>query len=160
MANFSEAIAKTITKEGGDKYTEIENDAGGATKFGISKRSYPHLDIRNITEQQAHEIYKRDYWDRVSGDQINSQIVAETVLDAIVHMGVKTASRMVQLAINVAPDGVIGPKTIAKLNATDANTFKAIFTLAVIARYARICNQDRTQTKFLLGWLNRALGSA
>lgn len=160
MADFNQAIPKLLMKEGGDKYTNIYGDAGGETKYGITKRSYPHLDIKNITEDQAKEIYKRDYWNRICGDRIEVQTVSESIFEAAVNMGVKTASKMVQLAIGADPDGIIGDKTIAKLNNTDAATFKALFTLATIARYAHICNTDRTQSKFLLGWINRVLGGA
>ncbi|MBX9704855.1 MAG: hypothetical protein K5Q00_01255 [Gammaproteobacteria bacterium] len=159
VANFTDAIVKTLAKEGGAKFTDIANDRGGATKFGISQRAYPALDIKNLTEQQAREIYKRDYWDRIGGDDIKSQIVAENIFDASVNMGIRTASRLVQVVINVDPaDGVIGSVTLAAINAQDEKHFILYFTLAKISRYADICRRDRAQSKFLLGWVNRALG--
>lgn len=56
-------------------------------KYGISQRSYPNVDIRNLTEQQAKAIYKRDYWDKVKADDINSQVIAENIFDTAVNMG-------------------------------------------------------------------------
>lgn len=160
MASFNDAIVKTLAREGGAKFTDAASDRGGATKYGISQNAYPNLDIRNLTEQQARDIYKRDYWDRVRGDDIQSQLVAENVFDTAVNMGVRTASKLAQLCIGVTPvDGVVGNDTVAAINGTDEHQFLAAYTVSKIARYADICNKDKNQTKFLLGWINRALGA-
>lgn len=160
MASFKDAIVKTLIREGGAKYTEIAGDAGGATKYGISQRAYPSLDIKNLTEDRAKEIYRRDYWSQVKGDEIASQLIAENLFDAAVNMGVRTASRLCQLAIGIDhADGIIGQQSLAKLNGYDEKSFVVVFTLAKISRYAAICNKDRTQSKFLLGWINRSLGA-
>ena len=160
MANFNDAIVKTLAREGGAKFTDVASDKGGATKYGISQAAYPTLDIRNLTEQQARDIYKRDYWDVVCGDTIKSQLVAENIFDTAVNMGVRTASKLAQVCMDITPaDGIIGSKSVAVINAHDEHQFLAAYTLAKIARYAYICNKDNTQTKFLLGWINRALGA-
>jgi lysozyme family protein len=161
VANFDEAIVKTLEKEGGSRYTEIQGDSGGATKYGISQKAYPRLDIRSLTEQQARDIYRRDYWDRIGGDRITDQVIAESIFDAAVNNGVRTASRLAQLAAGVdeaQADGVIGNQSILLLSEIAVDRFITHFTLLKIARYAAICNKDRTQTKFLLGWINRSLG--
>ena len=159
MADFSLAIVKTLAREGGAKFTDDADDKGGATKYGISQSAYPQLDIRNLTEHQARDIYKRDYWDRLCGDEIDSQVIAEILFDTCVNMGVRTGSRLVQIALGIEPvDGIIGPESLRVINSADEHTLVANFTLAKVARYAHICNQDRTQTKYLLGWINRALG--
>lgn len=165
MADFSAAIVKTLAKEGGSKVTEIAGDSGGLTKYGISQRSYPNLDIRNLTEQQARDVYRRDYWDRVRGDRIKSQTIAESIFDTAVNMGVVTAVKLAQSVCNevliegLIVDGVMGDKTLSALDKCSGNVFLAAFTLAKVARYAHICNKDRAQSKFLLGWILRALGS-
>jgi len=161
MADFNQAIGATLAKEGGAKFTDDPDDRGGATKYGISQRAYPDLDIRNLTEAQAREIYKRDYWDRVRGDDIQSQVIAENIFDTAVNMGPRTASRLAQLALDIDPaDGIIGNQSLAVINQANDEMFIATYTLAKVARYAHICNRDRTQQKFLLGWINRALGGA
>lgn len=161
MADFNAAIPKTLAREGGAKFTDVPGDAGGATKFGISQRAYPNEDIRNLTEARAREIYKRDYWDRVRGDDIESQAIAEQIFDTAVNMGVRTAARLAQVTMGIEPaDGIIGSRSLETINATDETQFVAEFTIAKIARYAAICNKDRSQSKFLLGWINRALGGA
>lgn len=159
MADFDVAVSKTIIHEGGSRITNDPDDSGGLTKYGISQRSYPDVDIRNLSEQQAKDIYKRDYWDKVKADEINSQAVAANIFDTAVNMGPRTASRLAQIALDLQPvDGIIGKQSIAALNAKDEEVFIAEYTIAKIARYAHICNKNKSQKKYLLGWVNRALG--
>ena len=160
MADFDPAVAKTLIREGGARLTDNPDDHGGATKYGISQRAYPNVDIRNLTEDQAKAIYKRDYWDRVAGDAVKSQVVAENIFDTAVNMGVTTATKLVQMTLEVNVDGKFGPGTVKAVNAVDEKEFLAEFTLAKVARYAALCNRDRAQSRFLLGWINRALGGA
>jgi len=159
MADFNKAIGKTLAHEGGAKFTDDPTDRGGATKYGISQRAYPDVDIRNLTEQQAQDIYKRDYWDRIRADEITSQAIAENIFDTAVNMGVRTASRLAQVALDIEPaDGIIGSQSLKTINAADESLFIASYTIAKIARYAYICNRNKSQKKYLLGWINRALG--
>jgi lysozyme family protein len=159
MANFNDAIVKTLAREGGAKFTDIPADKGGATKYGISQAAYPNLDIRNLTEQQARDIYKRDYWDRVCGDTIKSQVIAEAIFDTAVNMGPRTTSRMVQHILAIEPaDGIFGAISVGVINKTAEKDFVPLFVLGKISYYASICNKDYSQTKFLLGWINRTLG--
>ncbi len=159
MADFNLAIGKTLANEGGAKFTDDPTDRGGATKYGISQRAYPDVDIRNLSEQQARDIYKRDYWDRTRADDISSQAIAENIFDTGVNMGVRTASRLAQVALSIDPaDGIIGSGSLKVINTADETLFIANYTLAKIARYAVICNRNKAQKKYLLGWINRALG--
>jgi lysozyme family protein len=160
MADFGPAVAKTLIREGGSRFTDNADDRGGATKYGISQRAYPNLDIANLTEDGARAIYKRDYWDKVCGDLLKSQAVAENVFDTAVNMGSTTATKLVQMILGIAIDGKFGPGTLDAANKTDEKAFLSEFTLAKVARYAAICNKDRSQAKFLLGWINRSLGGA
>lgn len=63
MTDFERSLAFTLKWEGG-----LTTDSGGLTKYGISQKSYPDLDIANLTLEQAKEIYKRDYWDAMKCD--------------------------------------------------------------------------------------------
>jgi len=160
MAEFDLVIDKTLRHEGGDTFTNDTLDRGGATKYGISQKAYPDLDIRNLSEDQAKAIYRQDYWDKVRGDDIQSQIMAETIFDVSVNMGIAGGSKLAQKTLEIEPaDGIIGPQSLAVINATDENLFIARFALAKIQRYTEICRADSSQKKYLLGWLNRTLSS-
>jgi len=158
LANFDRAIEKTLIHEGGDKFTSDPNDRGGDTKFGISQRAYPELDIKSLTEKAAKEIYKRDYWDKVKADQINSQQVAENIFDTAVNMGVRTASLMAQEVLDIKPaDGIIGPQSLEHINVASVDLFISKYTLLKVSHYVEICRKNKSQKKYLLGWMNRTL---
>lgn len=116
---FDQCFDKLISHEGG--YVNDPRDHGGETKFGISKRAYPQVDIKNLTLGAAKEIYKRDYWDRAQCDKLPPS-VAYVLFDAAVNSGIGQAIRFLQRAVNVADDGVIGPMTIAAVTRLDAES--------------------------------------
>lgn len=111
---FSIAIDRVLGLE--DGYVNNPADPGGETKWGISKRSYPHLDIANLTRDEAIAIYRRDFWERIGGDSLRRG-VAYQLLDFAVNSGIETAVRMLQRVAGVAEDGHIGPITSAALAA-------------------------------------------
>jgi len=157
MAAFSEAIKKTLIYEGG--YVNDPDDAGGETNFGISKRSYPDVDIKNLTLAGAKEIYRRDYWERLRADEITHQQVADELFDTAVNMGVRTATKLIQMALDVHPDGKLGNITLTSLNKSDAEKILLKFKLAKIARYTYLAKKRPANRKYLLGWINRTLGA-
>lgn len=107
---FERAVAIVLEREGG--YVNDPRDPGGETKYGISKRAYPALDIAALTVDDAKAIYRRDYWDACQCGQMPAD-VALLVFDCAVNQGVDTAKRLLQEAAGVTVDGAIGPKTIA-----------------------------------------------
>lgn len=158
MANFDLAIPKLLKKEGG--LSNDKNDRGGLTKYGIAQKFYPTLDIANLTEEQAAAIYRRDYWNPLRLDEVESQIKAELIFESGVNFGIKTIAKIAQTIVDAQPDGIIGAKSLAAINAMDDTVFALSFKLAAVDRYRRICNADKKQKDFLLGWLNRILGGA
>ena len=158
MADFEKAINETLRREGGSRITRDQDDPGGTTKFGISQRSYPDVDIANLTEFHAKEIYKRDYWNRVGSSGIVSQVVAEKLFDTAVNVGVRTASRLAQKVVDAEPDGIIGPNSRLAINLTKAEDFIMGFTIAQIAYYVHLVRRRPKSRKYLLGWVSRALG--
>jgi lysozyme family protein len=68
VSDFDRALPIVLRFEGG--YVDHPSDPGGETKFGISKRSYPHLDIKALTKEQAGDIYHRDYWTPLKCDAL------------------------------------------------------------------------------------------
>ena len=155
MADFNQAIEKTLVNEGG--YVDDPSDAGGETKFGISKRSYPDVDIKNLTVDGAKAIYKKDYWDKLKADEIASQKVAFELFDTAVNMGVKTASKLMQGCSGAYVDGIIGSQSLESINNIDEELLLLRFKLAKISRYAYLAKKRPANRKYLLGWINRAL---
>lgn len=102
--NFDRAFELLVGNEGG--YVNDPLDPGGETKYGIAKRWHPTLDIRNLTLEQAKEIYRSEFWDVLGGcpDRLKFQ-----VFDFAVNSGIGTAIRKLQRAIGVADDGHWGP---------------------------------------------------
>lgn len=108
--DFGVAFDRLIGIEGG--YVNDPADPGGETKFGISKRSYPNVDIKALTRDQAAQIYRADFWDRIHADEL-ADGVAFQAFDFAVNSGIETAVRALQRAIGVADDGHWGPHTRA-----------------------------------------------
>jgi lysozyme family protein len=85
---FYNALRFTIPHEGG--YVNDPDDLGGETKWGISKKAHPELDILNLTPEQAAEVYYREYW-TPSGCQDIDIPLSTLVFDTAVLFGVKRA---------------------------------------------------------------------
>ena len=112
--NFQDAFDRLIGHEGG--YVNNPDDPGGETNWGISKRSYPNIDIKNLTRDGAKAIYLRDFWNRIKGDKLYDG-VAYQLFDFAVNSGIETAVRYFQRAIGVADDGHWGPLSQAAADA-------------------------------------------
>lgn len=91
MTNFDNAFLFVVGQEGG--YTAGVGDPGGATNYGISKRAYPSIDIKNLTLDEAKAIYKKDYWDRLSLDA-QPYSHALCLFDCAVNQGVGRATAL------------------------------------------------------------------
>jgi len=160
--NFKFAVKKTLFFEGG--YVNHPHDPGGETNFGISKRSYPHLDIKNLTKEQAKEIYYRDFWLRNRCDAMLDKHIASKVFDFSVNMGLIQGGRILQRALraneqSLVEDGIIGPITLAATNSfTGANHLRLMSGLRSEAAgfYRSLVAQNANNRVFLTGWLNRA----
>ena len=108
--SFETVVSMVLDHEGG--YVNHPSDPGGQTNYGISKRAYPELDIAGLTEEDAADIYKKDYWDRIKGDDLPAAIAC-VVMDYAVNSGISRASKAIQSACGIGnPDGVIGPHTL------------------------------------------------
>jgi lysozyme family protein len=112
--NFDQIFDRLIGHEGG--YVNHPDDPGGETKYGISKRSYPYLDIRKLTRDEAKTIYRKDFWEPLHGDALHDG-VAFQLFDFAVNSGIDTAIRYYQRALGVADDGHFGPKSLAATQA-------------------------------------------
>lgn len=134
--SFVRAVNLVLQHEGG--YVNDPRDPGGETKFGISKRAYPDEDIANLTRERAMELYHRDYWLPIKGDEMTSD-VATMVFDMAVNMGVGKAARVLQRALGVKEDGVLGPVTLSASRAP--GVLSKVATERVLA-YTKTANFD------------------
>lgn len=146
--NFDQAFDRLISHEGG--YVNNPADPGGETKFGISKRAYPHEDIANLTLEQAKAIYLRDYWARAQCDTL-PPAVAFQVFDTAVNSGIGQAIRFLQRAVGVADDGVVGALTISAVRRLDAESVAARFNGQRLDFMTKLSTWDT----FGRGWARR-----
>lgn len=148
--NFDTAFDRLLGNEGG--YTAGAGDPGGETNWGISKRSYPQLDIKALTREQAKAIYLRDFWQRGQMDQFDGAL-AYQVFDFAVNASIETAVRKLQAAAGVADDGHIGPVTVAAIKAMQVPEMLALFTAEVLEFRSNLS----TFPTFGRGWTRRAV---
>jgi lysozyme family protein len=160
---FNRAIERVLANEGG--YSNDQFDAGGETKFGICKRSYPKLDIKNLTIDDAELIYYRDFWQPHLYSELTSFELAEKVFDLAVNVGSSKAHLLLQRALRAVgnaggqplkEDGVLGRITLAAVNASNPNELLAALRSEAAGYYRNIVTKNSSQNKFINGWLKRA----
>ena len=152
-ACISGSIA-TVADRRATGYVNDPDDTGGETKFGVAKNANPTVDIAKLTYAQAKVIYKRNYWDKCKCSELPERL-ATHLFDAAVNHGTTTAIKMLQRAVNVPDDGLIGPKTIAAIQALPEK--QVVYFLIQHRRnfYLKIVERNPSQMKFLKGWMNR-----
>ena len=154
MKDFKEIIKKVLEHEGG--YVNDPKDLGGETKYGITKRFYPDIDIKNLTIEQATDIYKSDYWDKNKVESL-PQNLWHIYFDMCVNMGKRTAVKVLQRAAvnkgrDIEVDGGLGPMTIGALKGVELDRVRAFR----VKYYVDLITAKPEQEKFYLGWFRRA----
>lgn len=156
MADFDKYAPLLRQFEGG--FVNDPCDPGGATNKGVTLAVFRQFfgqdktvaDLKAITDSQWRTVMK-SYWDRVKGDKINSQPVAEMLADWHINAGT-AAIRSAQRALNLEVDGIIGPNSLSMLN--QPGVFP-ILKDARIQYYKTLVLRNRSLSKFLNGWINR-----
>lgn len=147
MVTFDIAFDRLMVHEGG--YVNHPTDPGGETNWGISKRAYPHLNIRTLTREDAKKIYHRDYW--VPCGQHLHPAVTFQVFDGAVNHGVQRSIMMLQKAIGVVDDGWFGAASIEaykNMNPQDAANL-------YLAERLEFFTKLKTFPTFGRGWTRR-----
>lgn len=160
-SDFDRAFAEVIGLEGG--YVHDPDDYGGETKYGISKRSYPELNIKAMTLEEAASIYLRDYWGRMRLPEVENYDIAAELFEQGVNMGTATAITNLQKSLNIVDgpvtvDGVIGPETLAAVNDLAPEQKDALLKCLngfQFNHYLDIVENNPSQKRFLVGWLKR-----
>lgn len=188
MADFLPAVQRVLTAEGGyqndpadlgnynaytgaGQFVEYQNRKGytlrAGTNRGIStglysglmKREVKEAEIRAITQADAIDIFRQVYWNRMNGDQILNQQLADLILDSYVNHGT-TGLRLVQkvlnsMGYNLVEDGVIGPLTLQAINTANVPQLYNGILEARKQLYYGLAENRPDNAKFLTGWLNR-----
>lgn len=130
---FQDAVSFVLSSEGG--LSDNSWDDGGLTKYGISSKSHPGVDVKNLTKDEAIAIYKAQYWDAVRGEDL-PPMLRLPVFDAAVQHSPRRAIKMLQESLRVTADGVIGPHTLAALGGAEWNDLTADFLSRRMLLYA------------------------
>jgi len=152
---FEEIIEQVLEHEGG--YVNDPHDAGGETNFGIAKRFYPNVDIKNLTIEQAKKIYHQDYWRPAKCDEVPPKL-RHIYFDMCVNFGRSGAVRVLQRAANaknrnkIDVDGGIGPATLKAIRNLSVDRVRAYRVL----RFANLVIKKPEQERFWFGWFKRA----
>lgn len=147
---FDQALGLILEFEG--EYVNDSNDPGGETKYGISKRAYPHLDIKEISKKDAAEIYKTNYWDSLRCDLLPPAL-ALIIFDCGVNQGPAIAAKFLQKAVGAKVDGIIGPATLKA--ASECDPMGALESVSVY-RHRRYTENPHWQY-YGKGWSSRLL---
>ena len=154
--DFKDAIKVILKHEGG--YVNAPDDPGGETMMGISKKAYPHLNIKELTEQDVKDIYHRDYWLKAKVPQVPDELKL-IYFDMVVNMGRSRAVKILQQSISAkgvktTVDGGIGPQTIS--NALKSGLEPERLRSYRVKYYADLVNRKPKLGKYWYGWYRRA----
>jgi len=169
--NDLEIIERIIADEGGELFVWNPADPGGATKWGITARGLKPYWNHDVTPEQIRTLTHGDavgfYFWLLKSTKIG-QIVNETVrwfvFDAAVHMGATQATKLLQRALHVKDDGILGPVTLAATPYLDGTKLCRLFAVEQMLFYGRLAAKNLTdadrdgipdQLEFLPGYLNR-----
>lgn len=168
MADFKKALEHVLGLEGG--YVDDKNDSGGKTNYGITKNlAVAHGytgDMKHIPFEKVCDIYRVGFWDKLKLDRITSQTLATRIFDIAVNCGYYRACVITQKSYNsmwntkskIAEDGIIGSRTIARLNSVSKSKGSQIRLLVnmsgfLVAHYIKLVRARDKDRKFLYGWL-------
>lgn len=147
---FETAVDFILAKEGG--YVNDPNDSGLETNFGISKRSYPDLDIASLSPDDARSIYYSDFWERLKIEMMPNPIRLP-FFDCAINQGPGFATVSLQRVAGTKPDGIIGYLTLAALQTRDIQAIRREFILKRMEAY----KVARNWSRYGAGWATRLL---
>lgn len=163
MADFKIAIANVFSPENeGSDYTDDPNDAGGETKFGVSKAAFPDVDIANVTYNSAAKIWLDNFWTPNRLEEVGNQELANKLLNMIGNSNPRVAVGQFQTAINncggsIDVDGLIGTVTIDTANSCNPKWLLSVFKNIRIEYYVELVDKNPNRVSYLKGWIARAL---
>lgn len=167
MASFKDAYAFTLDEEGG--YSNRSTDRGGPTRFGITLKTLtawrqkkdPSVivtaeDVQNLTEDEATEIAKTEYWDYFELDALDDEVLALIIFDQSYNRGQSAVTRDIQYIIGVKVDGVYGDHSKAMFQSVNNMKMKVGLAEQCQRAYAHIATIDPSELANLGGWIKRS----
>lgn len=145
---FEKSFQEVMLAEGG--YVNNPKDPGGETCYGVSKRAYPNLDIKNLTLDDAKEIYRRDYWNKCGADKL-PEGVAVMAADLAYNSGISRSIKLMQRTCGLPESGKLDPLTLGKIESSDIPEYMEKFK-NVRMNFLRSL---KTWSTFGRGWTNR-----
>lgn len=160
MADFKKYVPILLQLEGG--YVNHPDDKGGPTNRGVTLRTYKNHfgqhktveDLKKLSDKEWEQIMKTGYWDKCKADQIDSQAVAEIMVDWCINSGL-IGLRKVQELVGAKPDGIAGPITLSLINSSNPQTLFNRIKAARKQFYINRVKLDPSQKAFMPGWINR-----
>ena len=157
-SRFEKAVQHVLRHEGG--FVQHPRDPGGATKFGITRETLARAKkrpasingVRRLSRKEAIAIYRQLYWDAVRADELPPGLDLAT-FDLAVNSGPTRAGKMLQAALGVEADGVVGPVTLGAARRADVPETIRRLTKARLGFLGRLA----TWPVFGLGWRRRVL---
>ena len=153
---FEDIIDDVFKKEGG--YVNDPKDPGGETKYGISKKAFPNVDIKSLTKEDAKKIYMDNYWKPSKVESIPEKL-RHIYFDRWVNFGIRGAGRVLQRACNgknkdkIEVDGKVGKQTINACKNLEVDRLRSYRVL----RFGQIVYKNKVMEKFWYGWYKRAM---
>lgn len=149
---FNKCITVLLSLEGG--YSKSKSDKGGETNFGISKRSYPDINIKTLTKDRAIEIYFNDFWLPMNVDRLMDDELILHLFVFGVNAGIRTSIKILQKLIGVTVDGVLGSETAKAVSEFNGNIVDEFIKREKLF-YVTLVQKDEKQRPNIKGWLNR-----
>lgn len=143
-----------FSHEGG--YVNDPDDLGGETNFGITKRRYPELDIKNLTKDAAKQIYYRDFYQKMGLQHVGNDLLALHIMDMGINAGRRTAVQLLQeILLGCTVDGILGRNTGERLlHAMETTDMVSAYKAKRVEKYYEV-SLRRRNAKFLKGWIRR-----
>jgi lysozyme family protein len=167
MANFDKAAKRVLKIEGGfqlwknDKGNYNANGRLTGTKYGISSATYEWYTgelatiekMRAITKTFALAVFRKLFWNRILGDRIENQAVAELFFDGVVQHG--RGIHLMQQVLNVKQDGIVGEITLGAINRSKPADLFTAYKAIRAEYYKHLVATDESQAEFYNGWMSR-----
>lgn len=164
MSDFPTCIGWVLQNEDRGLTGRITHDSGGLTRYGVSQKAYPHLDIANLTVDGAKQVYFTDYWCKCGAAALQANLVAAKVLDLCVNCGIAMGTVIALHAANALQPGAaalpqhgcMDPATATVLNAAEPAAVVQVLCTAAGSHYQQLAQLHPNLALYLKGWINRA----